>query len=188
MRFAAKLGSLWMFLGIWGFIVIGMCVFIAIVIRRKRQAGAVLLDLGRIKAVMVFWITLGSLSALGGIGSLIDVLADLGRPSSAIFFEVSCVVVLLSGSVLLFFAGLSKWGITENGLFWWFFPVLFLRWDEIESYEWGGKNGHALILRLRRRWGSKEMFSIPPVHKDAVESLLAQYLPTDSDKGDESST
>ena len=71
MMFAAKPGFLWMFLGICGFIVIGMCVYVAMVIRRKCQAGAVLLDLGRSKALMVFWITLGSLFAVGGIGSLI---------------------------------------------------------------------------------------------------------------------
>lgn len=156
-----------------------ICLLVA-ELQAKRRAGAMLLDLGRVKVWMGFCIAIGSLAVL-------VVILGLADGFSASFEEWMDIVMKLSIGVFCVLLGVRKRGVTEHGLL---APSpSLLTWDLIESYEWGGKSGHTLIVIVRLRSRSprtrKVKLSVPPVHKEVVESLLAQHLPTQSGTGDE---
>ena len=164
-----------------GIVIIFALVFIVAELRAKRRAGALLLDLRRVRKVwMGFWIGLGSLLVLAGMSMLILGLSD---GFSDPFEEWMDIVMMLSLGVYMSL-GVFRKGVTEHGLLM-LAPFRFVTWELIESYEWGGKSGHTLIVRLRRRRSGKVKLSVPPVHKEAVEGLLVQYLPAESGTGDE---
>ena len=143
-------------LAIWG--------NMALWFRRRRRGGTLLLDLGRSKAQIVSGIILGGLFALFGIRLLTKTPAEV--------YSLSLAVMMLSISISNLLGGLSRSEVREYGIL--IFPF-FVKWEWIESYEWGGRRGHTLILRLRRRWGRK--VRLPGGHKESTEHVLAQYLP-----------
>ena len=151
---------------------LGVIVGVAIRLQEKRRAGAVLLDFGPSKVRMALGIIPGGLIALDWV-----ILLTTCRvvSLSAGMFGVMMGVLPILASCGFFLMGLSKSEIREGGL-WLFFPA-FIKWERIQSYEWGGKSGHTLLLKVRRGWG-KISLRVPVEHKEAVERLLAQYIPS----------
>lgn len=73
--------------------------------------------------------------------------------------------------VLYFFrSGLSNLEIRENGIvdFW-----LFLRWEEIESYEW---KGSTVTIRFKRGIAMQSTWYVPIIYKENFEYLLHQNV------------
>ena len=142
--------------------------------RRKRQAGAVLLDLGR-SSMHKFYLVVGCF-VLIGIGSVRDALSEAGGEIG--IDAISLSLFHLSVVALLLFSGLSGWKVRERGIL--HFDCL-VKWKHIESYAWGGNGGHTtLALRIRRRlpfFGTLRL-RVPSTHKDALDSLLAEHVPS----------
>ena len=123
---------------------------------QKRHAGCVLLDLGR-TAKHKGWLILGVSSTLIGIGLMASaiVLRDYGdstREVRLVLFYLSLTALALgglgTGTYFSFdFFGLSRFRITETGIF----LGRFLKWERIESYEWGGESDHTLTVKIRSR-------------------------------------
>jgi hypothetical protein len=151
-----------------------------IVIIRPRHKRQVLLVLGRLtdKVMLVN----GGILALCGIGLLVVGLLE------ADVEEISFIsLFLLSVAAYFFSVGLSRLEIREGGI--WYLG-LFVKWERIESYKWEGvvKNDIDVILypkrfvtltvSVRRRllFSRAIRLNIPSIHKDAVDSLLAQYV------------
>lgn len=74
------------------------------------------------------------------------------------------------GIVYFFRSGLSNLEIRENGIvdFW-----LFLRWEEIESYEW---KGSTVTIRFRRVLPMKSSWYVPMLYKENFDDLLHQNV------------
>ena len=149
---------------------VGFWAYIVILPWRKRQAGSVLLHLGRFtshKSILV----VGGIWALCGIGSLVFGLSE----SNAGLKEVFYGLFWLSGAACFFSVGLSRSEIRERGIL---YLGRFVKWKRVESFKWEGKNDHTLTIWLRKRLLSFRTISlsIPSVHKDAVDSLLAQHI------------
>lgn len=129
----------------------------------KRQAGSVLLSLGRLSRHKMF-LVLGVLVIL----ALIPFVWDLLR-AGAELKEVSYVLTGLSVGVYWLFSGLSGLEIREAGIF---CDGRLLKWERIESYEWEEK---ALTVRVKRRWPRTVSYPVPPLHRHAVNDLFAQH-------------
>lgn len=160
------LASLYLLLsvGFWAYIVIRPW--------RKRQAGSVLLHPGRLTSHKSMLVA-GGICVLCGIVSLVDALLE----ADVELKEISCGLFWLSGAAYFFSVGLGCFEIRERGIL---YLGRFVKWKRVESYKWEGKNDHTLTMRLRQRLLSLAnrtiSLSIPSVHKDAVDSLLAQHI------------
>jgi hypothetical protein len=141
---------------------------------RKKQAGSVLLDLGRSVQHKMILIAGGAFMLLG----IMD-LVELFEPGSGIGIrDVFEGLFFLSYGVLMLVWGLSHFEIRESGIL-----ILdrFVNWKQIKSYEWEGKNGFTLTLRIRQRFPlfPTRSLVVPALHKDTVENLLEKYLQGD---------
>ena len=142
-------------------------------IRRKRRAGAVLLDLGPSKLRIALGVIMGSLMIFLGVVLWWMVLC-LRPPGLALFSVIP--ILTTCAAVEVFLMGLSRSEIREGGIFPFFLMVV--EWERIESYEWGGRDGH--ILRIKgKRGGGKTSLRVPAAHKEEVENILAQHLSHD---------
>jgi len=147
--------------------------------RHKRQAGSVLLNLGRLTSHKGMLVA-GGIWALCGIGLVVGFLE-----TDVELKEVSFGLFWLSGAAYFFSVGLSRLEIREGGIL---YSDRFVKWERIESYKWGGENNIDVILfpkrfvtltisgRQRSPFSRAISLSIPAIHKDAVDSLLAQYV------------
>ena len=156
----------------WAYIVI-------IRLWHKRQAGSVLLNLGRLTNHKMMLVA--GIWALCGIGSLVVGLLEADFELE----EVSFGLFWLSGAAYLFSVGLSCLEIREGGIL---YSDRFVKWERVESYKWEGENNIDVILfpkrfvtltvSVRRRlpFSRAISLSIPSIHKDAVDNLLAQYV------------
>jgi len=149
------------------------CAFIFTWFRYKKQAGSVLLDLGRTKLQNF------SLFAGGGffvlaidsvVGSLSDAEGVLGIK------EVSRGLIWLFFGVGMFIQGLSHLEIREGGIF---YLGNFFKWEKIESHVWEGENGLTLTIRRRILFGGALGLPIPANNKETVVNLLEQNLPSE---------
>ena len=146
------------------FIIVTMGALIGYLLWSKRQAGSVLLKLGRSKTNKLFlgW---GVVMILIAISDLVEAgieLTEVFGPLGMLLFGVS---VLLLG-----WSGLE---IREAGIF---SDGQLLKWERIESYDFGEKT---LIVTWKRRWYDLRTgfsYRVPPLQKDAVRDLLAQHV------------
>ena len=118
---------------------------------RKRRAGALLLNIGRSKGCIV----------LGVVSLLLETVMTVWT-------------VFLPCGLILLFMGFVGRQVRENG----FFGVdWFIRWEQIESWEWRGRTNHTLnITAPKRVVGRRTRWRTPPHHKNRVESLLAEHV------------
>ena len=162
-------------LGLCGLYIIVFFPFIFTWLRHKKQAGSVLLDLGRTKLHKIFLVT-GGFGVVTFIISLVESLLDAGGVLG--IKEVSISLFWLLFGVTFLVSGLSHFEIRECGILYF---ERFVNWEKIESYEWEGESGLTLTLRVRGRLSFLRTLSlpIPAIHKETVENLLAQNLPSD---------
>ena len=157
----------------FGFIVIVALLWILIGywLWSKRQAGSVLLNLGRSrrhKVALLFGVLYMLLAIVGLVGLSFEAGTGLEK--------VSLVLLLLSLGVYLLLLGFSGSEIREAGIVG---DGRLLKWKQIESYDVGEKT---LTVRLKRRWHAFRTvlsYRIHTPHKHAVNSILARYLQED---------
>lgn len=162
----------WAFFSLLG--TVGVWVLFVTWLRRKRQAGSVLLDLGRPKGYKQYLFG-GCFGMLVFIGKIVDILEAGGEIG---INDISYSLILLSCGVLGIFFGLSHFEIREGGIL---YLDRFAKWKKIESYEWTGENDLFLTLRFRQRFPffRTQSLPIPDFYKDTVKNLLARHLQGD---------
>lgn len=146
-------------------LIAGFPILIGYGLWRRRQAGSVLMNLGRSSRHKMF-LGIGVLLILLSIVELVSSFVENGTDA----VDVSSIVWGLSFGVFFLFMGLSGLEIREAGIF---SDGQLLNWERIESYEWGEK---ALTVRLKRWWFKTVSFPVPRLHRDAVSDLLAQHI------------
>jgi hypothetical protein len=151
-----------------------VCASAIILLRWKKKTGAVLLDIGRSTQHKMFLVA-GGMFLLSGIIELVG-LFETGS-KTRINDAISCLLLLWCG-VLFALLGKFRLEIREGGIM---CVGNFVKWQQIKSYEWEGKNNLTLTLRLKRRFSIYRRFSlpVPALHKETVEKLLEQYLQSD---------
>jgi hypothetical protein len=144
-------------------------------LQRKRKAGPILLDIGRTTQHKVLVIA-GGLFIFAGIVNLIE-LFEPGSKSG--IRDLSGGILSLSLGVIMIFWGLSHFEIRERGFL--SLDSLVIKWGQIKSYQWEGKNNLTLVLRLKKglMFFRTRSFKIPAHHMETVKKLLEQYLRPD---------
>ena len=147
--------------------------FIVFSTLRKRHAGRVLLDLGRIKMQKIN-------TYVGGVIAVV-IIIDLVRNLFVAGGETEIKEVLNNLATLTIAAALLYWGlgrnrISEKGIT---YLDNLLIWKKIGFHKWEGQESRTLTLMVRRRGPvfRAVSFPVPAEHKKTVEKLLAQYLP-----------
>jgi hypothetical protein len=150
--FAVGLSALW---GAWW-----------IVTQGRKDAGAVLVDVGRVEpkgqyAVVAFIIL--SVWALG--------LSVSGRD----LFMVLNAALFASSAMLSYSISRMNMLFTEKGLY---TPNGAIFWTDVEMYKWTGGTGstHTLLLVLKRRFFKVMVVSIPWAALDPVSDVLEAYV------------
>ena len=137
---------------------------------RRRQAGALLLDLGPPHNRKILLILNGLLAVI--VVALVVVtfmegelnMEDLGR---FVFFAA-----ILSNNMLL---ASNRTQIRERGLI---MGGDLLRWEKIKGYRWEPSKPNVLTLQTTSRLHafSKPSIPVPPQHRDHVDALMAQHV------------
>jgi len=150
---------------------VGIWASIATWPRRRRQAGLVLLDISPYKRPKRVLVLVGLFVLIG--------IAILFKPESEIEIkDFSSSFLFLSFAIFALLSGLTHVEIREGGILFFF---RFIKWRQIEFYEWEGENGLTLTLRLRQRFTFFRTLSLPirVPHKDTAEDLMTRYLQKD---------
>ncbi|MFV1977670.1 MAG: DUF5673 domain-containing protein, partial [Candidatus Scalindua sp.] len=130
---------------------VGIWASIATWPRRRRQAGLLLLDISLSKHPKKLLVAFG-LIVIAGI-------VPLFKPVSEIKIgEFSFSILFLSFAIYILFVGLNQVEIREGGIL---LSGRFIKWQQIEFYEWEGENGLTLTLRLRQRFTFFRTLSLP---------------------------
>ncbi len=146
--------------------------FVLFSLWRSRQAGALLLDMGRIKE---YWLLL-ILALLGLVFAVAFIPWEIAsRPEHFIKFLAAMAVLCSLGSVLTLFA-LGKVEIREKGIL---YAGLLMPWSRVMAYRWvDGPQGQVLAFRLKRAWFfSRTMaFGVKRAHEDELAHIVDQRI------------
>jgi len=149
---------------------VGSLVFVGqllIVRKRQRQAGAVLMGLGRDRASLIGWIA-AFLAALLTFVLILRNGETIGLVSEEIFY--------LSWGGFFFNMWYEGRQLREGGVV--SYGSVF-RWDKIQRYDW---KGETLSLWLNRRWPFSRVpvaFRIASGQKEAVDQILRERVQTE---------
>jgi hypothetical protein len=152
-------------------------IYLIIFLRRKKEAGSLLLDIGPSAQRKLFLIA-GGFFLLASISDLIDVFE---RGSKTRINDVASCLFFLSFGVLFILWGRSHFELREGGIL---CLDRFIKWQQIKSYEWGGTKKLTLTLRFSRRfpfYRAPRSLRIPAHQKETAEKLLGRYLQLDKD-------
>lgn len=152
------------------FFTLGIWYGLSVRFRQQREAGAVLLDLGRPRGQWVGGI-LGIVAAACGVAGLALSL-HAGSPSGETLSSVANGIWMTSLGIYFVSQSWSGRRLCENGLWYW---GMLLKWEVFEKYEWSST---ALsIWTKKRRWFQLPMtLPIKPHQREAVAELLRQHV------------
>lgn len=142
--------------------------------RRKKQAGALLWNLGWPSEHKMMLLTGTILFILAIVPTTqFFYLAKIGDEKLTYYFYLA--ISYWSTVIYFFWAGLSKLELRENGIY---FKFGLIKWQEIALYKWKGKKGNTLTVWLKNRipFCSKRSWQIPLDHKETMDTILNQYL------------
>ncbi|MBE9212277.1 hypothetical protein IQ247_06065 [Plectonema cf. radiosum LEGE 06105] len=143
---------------------------------RKQKTGSLLLNVGRTRS---HWLILGTgiiflLLAVGQTYTLITQTSEFfSEDNNILLFNL---VINWALAILLLVSGLSKLELREKAIC---FMTAVIRWDEIKSYKWEGKQQNILTIWLKKRFLGLPNFKILPIplsKKAAVEAILSEHL------------
>jgi hypothetical protein len=159
------------------FYLLGAICFVGFIARRvwrASQAGALLLDLGRLPPRRLWFFGICTvIGALATAQSLSDWRLSGFHAVKGLAGAFFWLTLTLEGLT----AVLSRLQVRENGIVG-FFELI--EWDRIDSHEWAGERGEPLILHLHRRvplFGvipGKVILPVPAEHRERVEQMLAE--------------
>lgn len=142
--------------------------------RRKKQAGALLWNLGVPSEHKIMLVT-GTILLILAIVPTTNFfyLSALGDEKIAYYFYLA--ISYWSTVIYFFWAGLSNLEIRENGIY---FRFGLVEWKQIALYKWQGNKGNTLIVWMKQRipFCSKRSWQIPLDHKETMDRILSQYL------------
>jgi len=139
---------------------------IAIGLLNKRLAGELMMNVGWLHKNGVYFTLF-----LGFTIFLSNMLVRAIEPEIIGTFGILTALLCIGLGIAYFFrSGLSNLEIREHGIvdFW-----LFLRWKEIESYEW---KGSTVTVRFRRGLLMKSSWYVPVLYKENFEYLLHKHV------------
>ena len=110
---------------------------------RKRRAGPVMLDLGRSKIRLILGLFVAIFFAAIFLYPTFRGGEMFQSPTLSLLYWSLWSLSLVAISLYI---GLTKLEIRERGIL--HFGE-FLKWERIESYEWKGKKGHTLKVRVK---------------------------------------
>jgi len=136
--------------------------------RRERQAGPVLMALGRDRASLIGWLA----ACVVALMSFLEILSGTGD-SLRLASEGAFWSAMGGYLLLVWYDGrqLREGGIVSYG-------VLF-RWNKIQGYDW---KGEVLSVWVNRRWPFSRVpvpVKIPPHRKNAVDQILRERVNTE---------
>lgn len=143
---------------------------------RKQYTGSLLLNVGRTRS---HWLILGTgmiflLLAVGQTYTLIIQTAEFfSEDNNILLFNI---VINWALAIFLLVSGLSKLELREKAIC---FMAAVIKWDEIKSYKWEGKQQNILTIWLKKRFLGLPNFKILPIsvnQKAAVEAILSEHL------------
>jgi len=146
--------------------------------RRKKRAGHLLWNLGwpathryLLVASAIFFVT----AILQTI--LFITLASQGFSGSerSVEYYLSQVILFWSCAISFLWIGFSKLEVREKGIY---FKFGLIKWQQISSYKWEGKNGNILTVWLKQRLPLFQTRSwlIPSGLKNPVERIILQNM------------
>ena len=152
-----------------GFVLL-ICGLVGYMQYRTQQAGALLLDLGQPRALLVVRIIGFVMLALAIVST---VLTCVERELT--IEDVDDILFRIAFGILLVLIGTRRVQLREQGLL---ASGDLLRWREITGYHWEADRPNTLTLQVntRRLIGKRPSLPIAPKHRDAVDRLLAQYV------------
>lgn len=151
---------------------------IATELRRKRQAGALLWNLGRLSTHRVLLIAsvIVVISAILQTSVLVTLTRDgfSGSYRSPEYY-LSQVIFYWSLAIYSLWASLSRLELRENGIY---SKFGLIKWEQIASYQWEGVKGTFLTVWLKQRFPffPTRSWPIPGIHKPAIERILTHHL------------
>ncbi len=146
--------------------------------RRRRRAGSLLWNLGRL-STHKFMLIASAIFLITAIGStfVFVSLATQGFPGDDRFPEyyVSQVIFYWSLAIYSFWIGVSRLELRENGIY---SRLGLIKWAKIASYRWEGTKSQILTVWLKQRFPFflARSWPIPVVHKPSIERILAHHL------------
>jgi hypothetical protein len=166
----------------------GSCIYLLTWYWRKRQAGSLLLQLGRLSAnKFMFWIgVFEAVIAILQSALFIAQVSDGFSSYDSLVSSLAQVVIYWTMAIVFISFGLSRLELRENGIC---YTFLLTRWERITSYAWEKSKNSTLTIRFKPRFPFFLGFGsipIPSAHKDAVDRILAQHVTKYAEKANDS--
>ena len=142
---------------------------------RKRQTGFLLLNIGITRNN---WLVLvvGTISTLLAIRyTYIFITQTTGAFSQDNNIALFQLVIYWIAAIFLVINGLSKCELHEKAIC---FMTAVIKWDEIKSYKWEGKQGNILTISLKKKFfgfSDRRTLLIPANKKTAAEKILMHH-------------
>lgn len=157
-------------------------IYLAVLLRRRAQAGDTLLEIGRPRGGLVIGVVGTGCGLLVGASSIFKAITDDQPEIAARIKDLSSgpFWIVLGSCLALFW--LSKWSIRETGII--FYGVV-LKWARIESFHWDKDKHSILALRIKRRfplWRTVNM-PVPSEKQEAVTEILQQHISANNSDG-----
>ncbi|MGC1307356.1 MAG: hypothetical protein WA885_09015 [Phormidesmis sp.] len=145
---------------------------------RKRQAGELLMQVGRTSQTkLLFWVGLFQVGlAIAMTFLLLDQVVGGIVASLGILSGLTQIVFWWTIAILFLALGRSNLEIREEGLC---YLYAWQPWERVEAFGWDDDKPNTLILKAIPRTFLSRKFvtlSIPPAQKEAVDQLIDDYL------------
>ncbi len=145
---------------------------------RKKQAGALKLEVGRTSQnKLLLWIGLGFAGlAIAMTLPVLDRLMGSLVTTGGIVAGLVEIAFWWSIALLFIFLGLSDLEIREKGLS---YLYAWQPWDRVEAFGWDDDKPNTLLLRVAKRTPFSRRYvtiGIPSSQKEAVDQLIDDYI------------
>ncbi|MGD1953473.1 MAG: hypothetical protein ACFB14_28075 [Leptolyngbyaceae cyanobacterium] len=168
---------------VWSVLYLGYVVSIGVWLlhwpRRKRKAGALLLNAGRTwHNKFLFWIGIAEV----GVATMITwiswvSLTEFADTSNGVVHTSLAVAFWWTLALLIVFLGLNKLELRENGLC---FLYNVVPWKRMKSYTWEVTHPSTLTIRVRPRLiflPDTMSIKVPEMYRDDIDRVIQTYIP-----------
>ena len=147
--------------------------------KRKRQAGALLLNAGRTwHNKIMFWIGIAEVGVAAVITWISWVsLTAFADPSNTVVHTSLKVAFWWTLALLIISLGLNRLELRKNGLC---FLYNVVPWQRMRSYTWETTHPNTLTIRVQPRvifWPDTMSIKVPEKYRDDIDRILQTYIP-----------
>lgn len=159
--------------------------------RRNKKAGILLLNVGQtIYEKYFFWMAILTalpvlfISRVCILQLLIIVMPAPNPPGTVFLFSVAVTIAGWGTVAGMYYISSRGLELRENGIC---FLLLFLKWEQYQSYSWLGAKKSILYAPYKSRFLilrkiNAVLIPIPTKHRSAVDQIVAKYLPRSTGK------